>query len=196
MYPSVQSGAIMYTIRSHLKLECLHCKPLIAREQKHWQQLLGSSSCSDSAQPFFLSKNWGASSKCAVMRITAWAFADKVIDFIFLLCLSGFRLTFPCIPVIGALEGGIGKRRVGNSDSHLSLAFSVSVLVATRRSRKAPTFLRILGPSVYAVILNTGSWPLLDFSWLDFSGLVSLDPSKVLTWARLEFLNPFKTKHF
>lgn len=91
------------------------------------------------------------------MRITAWAFADKVIDFIFLLCLSGFRLTFPCIPVIGALEGGIGKRRVGNSDSHLSLAFSVSVLVATRRSRKAPTFLRILGPSVYAVILNTGS---------------------------------------
>lgn len=45
--------------------------------------------------------------------------AAEVTDFSFLLCLSAFKLTFPCITVISALEGGAGKGRAGNPEAHI-----------------------------------------------------------------------------
>lgn len=69
------------------------------------------------------------------MRVRAQTLADRVTDFSFLFCLSGFKPTLPCIPVTGALEGGTGKGMVGNPDTHICPLLYLSGVVTTRRSR-------------------------------------------------------------
>lgn len=43
------------------------------------------------------------------MRIMVWTPVDELVNFNFLLHLSEFKLTFPSVPVTGALGGDLGK---------------------------------------------------------------------------------------